>query len=624
MRLRSGICMKSMIFALLTHNLNLFPPLLAQGAGTMSLLNRIKISTKLAIVFFTNFILIVAMGITAYFGSSNIQAQLSSVLDKDFKGAMFLLEADRDLHQMLIALRAMCTLEKGGEQYTEQMKDYTDNRGQADTRVNKFFADINTPETKALVDGYFADRKDWDMVADRIFAEIDAGNEEAALKISHGEGKQQFDKMRDNLDKLTGIVQSMAAEKETSSQRSFHNSMIILTALTVGSILLGSLVTFLISRNITVPLRRMMAFARKVGARDYDSRLDVHQKDEVGVLADAFREMVSQLKVNMEEVGRQTELAEDKANQAAEALAVAEEAQHKAESARKEGVLAAADRLQGIVDVVLSASREIQVQIDESSRGSEEQARRVSETATAMEEMNATVLEVARNATRTAETSEEAKQNAEEGSRIVNKVVDGIAMVQSQSQELKEDMSTLGKQAEDIGQILSVITDIADQTNLLALNAAIEAARAGEAGRGFAVVAGEVRKLAEKTMRATSEVGQAINGIQHGARKNITNVDRSSETISEATTLAGQSGDSLRSIVQLVDMAADQVRSIATASEQQSAASDEINRSIEEIDRISSETSQALQLSVNAVNDLTDQTRSLQELIAQLRKDAGQ
>jgi methyl-accepting chemotaxis protein len=193
--------------------------------------------------------------------------------------------------------------------------------------------------------------------------------------------------------------------------------------------------------------------------------------------------------------------------------------------------------------------------------------------------------------------------------------------VMTQAQELKTDMNTLGKQAEGISQIMTVINDIADQTNLLALNAAIEAARAGEAGRGFAVVADEVRKLAEKTMSATREVGDAISGIQQGTKKNVGNVENIGRLIEEATDLANKSGEALKEIVGLVDMASDQVRSIATAAEEQSAASEEINRSIEDINRISSEVSEAMRQSAHAVGEMAEQAQVLNGLIHELKSD---
>jgi len=180
-------------------------------------------------------------------------------------------------------------------------------------------------------------------------------------------------------------------------------------------------------------------------------------------------------------------------------------------------------------------------------------------------------------------------------------------------------MTTLGAQAQGIGHIMNVISDIADQTNLLALNAAIEAARAGEAGRGFAVVADEVRKLAEKTMTATKEVGDAIKQIQQGTQKNIGNVDRTVKTIEEATRLAKTSGDALGEIVDFVDRSTDQVRSIATASEQQSSASEEINRSVEEVNRIAAETSDALRQSAQAVGELAQQAQELSTMIEDMQ-----
>ena len=187
---------------------------------------------------------------------------------------------------------------------------------------------------------------------------------------------------------------------------------------------------------------------------------------------------------------------------------------------------------------------------------------------------------------------------------------------------IKQDMDELGKQAVGIGQVMNVIADIADQTNLLALNAAIEAARAGDAGRGFAVVADEVRKLAEKTMTATQEVGQAIRGIQEGTKKNITNVDKAGVSIAHANELSVRSGESLKQILEYVHQVNEQVQSIATASEEQSAASEEINRSVEQVSTISAETAQAMEQAAKAVADLAQQSQVLQRLIGEM-KDQG-
>ena len=236
-----------------------------------------------------------------------------------------------------------------------------------------------------------------------------------------------------------------------------------------------------------------------------------------------------------------------------------------------------------------------------------------------MNEMNATVLEVARNAGSAAEASENMRHKAEEGAHIVSDVVRSIASLRDMSLTLKEDMSTLGQNAAAITQIMSVISDIADQTNLLALNAAIEAARAGEAGRGFAVVADEVRKLAEKTMASTSEVGNAINAIQKSTDKSIRQVEISVEGVNAATELAGRSGDALQEIVQMAESAADQVRAIAAASEQQSATSEEINRSIADINQVASQNAAAMEQAAQSVQAMAEEARKLNALIEKMK-----
>ena len=301
----------------------------------------------------------------------------------------------------------------------------------------------------------------------------------------------------------------------------------------------------------------------------------------------------------------------------------AEEAKIYAEHAKAEGMNAAANSIENVVEIVSSASEELSAQIEQSTQGAEIQSQRVAETATAMEQMNATVMEVAKNASQAAETADQAKHQAQDGAKVVTEVVTGIADVQSTALELKNDMTLLGKRAEEIGQILNVISDIADQTNLLALNAAIEAARAGDAGRGFAVVADEVRKLAEKTMTATKEVGDSIRGIQNEARKNIENVDLAVNRIGTVTNLATKSGNSLEEIVKFVDLTTDQVRAIATASEEQSATSEEINRSIEDVNRVSIETSDAMRQSAQAVGELANQAQVLKRLIDEMKSDGS-
>jgi len=272
------------------------------------------------------------------------------------------------------------------------------------------------------------------------------------------------------------------------------------------------------------------------------------------------------------------------------ALERAAQARRSADNARKQGMSGAAGTIRTVVGAIQDVAGKLSAEVGKAGRGARLQAEMVLEASGAVEQLDATVLDAARNAARAADLAAQARQRAENGAQVVEGVVASISEAYGRTQELKGVVEDLGGQAQAIGRIMTVISDIADQTNLLALNAAIEAARAGEAGRGFAVVADEVRKLAEKTMQATREVGAVIEAIQSGAHGAVTGMEHAASEVERATEQARHSGAALGEIVSIVEDTADQVRAIATAAEQQSAMSVQIGRTVSHVRETSGET----------------------------------
>ena len=479
-------------------------------------------------------------------------------------------------------------------------------------------------EGKALCDKMIQSVKAWLAIHERVVElgkTSDAAMNEQAQKLSTTQARQAVGVLAQEIQKVVDFKLMRANELNHESTRMYETSRLITIIGIIASVLVGLGLGFTMARNMLRQLgdepASLSKLALAIAGGDLDARFDPARAEQ-GVFG-AMKNMVATLKTKIAEAEQKGLEAAEESKKAQQATLEAEAARKQAERAKAEGMLQAARQLESVVGIVNTASEQLSAQIEQSSRGADEQSSRVRETATAMEEMNATVLEVARNAQQAADASSQTKQKALEGSNIVSDAVKGIETVRNQSLAIKEDMNALGKQAEGIGQVMNVIADIADQTNLLALNAAIEAARAGDAGRGFAVVADEVRKLAEKTMSATQEVGQAIRDIQEGTRKNIENVDKSATSIESATTLSVKSGDSLQQILTLVEHVNDQVQSIATASEQQSAASEEINQSVEQVATISAETAQAMEQASRAVSELLEQSQVLQGLISEMK-----
>ena len=430
-------------------------------------------------------------------------------------------------------------------------------------------------------------------------------------------------------DKLLVAAEDAVAAQDKAVARlqdTTEDSVTTLMTIQASGMALGAVIFLVVlvalGRSLRQPLRRLQGYATAVAGGDLHATASGFFPPELAELREAMARMVKSLETIMNEARQKGIEAEQHAADADHALEAA-----KAQEARTNELLAtlhdAAGKARSVSESMMDSSGSLLAQAEQVAGGARHQRDRMIETATAMEEMNATVLEVARNASSAAASADEAKSKAVTGAEGVRSAVASIENIRQRILELRESMTLLGQKADNIGHIMNVISDIADQTNLLALNAAIEAARAGDAGRGFAVVADEVRKLAEKTMTATKEVGDAVASIQGQARENIAAVESAAAGIEESTQAAASSGRFMDEIVGIVEATASQVESIATASEEQSATSEEINRAVEEVNRIAEDTASGMETATAALSALSSLAEELDDVIRRMTGEQG-
>ncbi len=370
-------------------------------------------------------------------------------------------------------------------------------------------------------------------------------------------------------------LKSLDTHGQELDARSKHLTMIQL-AVSALVIILMAVFGFFIIRKFSLRLHWFSGIISRVAGNDLTARVKIRANDELGDMGKNFNRMTS----NMEEMIRTVQ----------------------------EAVLQLTDD-----------SRNLTGDAKTMSRDAEEVAIQVGTVATAGEEMAATSTDISRNCNLAAQSSNKANDTALAGADVVERTVGVMHRISERVKESARTVAGLGARSDQIGEIIGTIEDIADQTNLLALNAAIEAARAGEQGRGFAVVADEVRALAERTTRATRDIGEMIKSIQAETRGAVNVMEEGVKEVEVGTTEAGKSGEALQEILSQINNVTMQVSQIATAAEQQTATTSEISSSIHQITDVVQKTAGLAKTSTRSSEDLAQLAEKIQTDIRKFR-----
>ncbi len=420
--------------------------------------------------------------------------------------------------------------------------------------------------------------------------------------------------------------------------------------------LIGLFIIFIVSKILTRQIKYLKDTAVQVGKGDLSIRIKINSADEIGQCADAVNTMIANIKQTSETLQKEKSFAEAAVKEAeiqrnnlaqqdkyltknvdymlngisrfAEGDLTVEFIAEKDDQIGKlfngfnraiENIKSMIYKVSEAVSAAISAANKIASTTGEIAEGIDEQNNQSIEVAGAVDELSKTIFESSNNANAATEASNNYGNIAKDGGSVVNETINGMNRIAEVIKRSADTVQLLGKNSEQIGEIIQVIEDIADQTNLLALNAAIEAARAGEQGRGFAVVADEVRKLAERTTKATKEISSMIRHIQKDTVGAVTSMEEGTTEVENGKELTDKAGKALNQIIIGADSVVTVINKVASAIERQSAVSENISKNIDSINTISKESTSGIYRIVEAAKELNRITDNLELLIAKFK-----
>ncbi len=375
---------------------------------------------------------------------------------------------------------------------------------------------------------------------------------------------------------LVDVQLKVAKIEYDKSERAYIQSKIVSISAIVVGVLMAGVFGFLIVRSIVAPLAFGVHIANRLARGDLSVEVTVTGTDEPGQLLAALKVMAENIRTTIAQISSTS-------------------------------------------TQVAAASGQLHAAAEQIATGTEEVASQSAAVATAGEEMAATSRDIARSCQLAADGARLASNSAHNGAEIVDKTVTVMGQIAAKVQESARTVESLVERSDQIGAIISTIEDIADQTNLLALNAAIEAARAGEQGRGFAVVADEVRALAERTTRATKEIGEMIKAIQRETKGAVEAMDLGVQQVTVGTSEASKSGIALRDILVQINDVAMQVNQIASAAEELTATTSEISSNMHQVTEVVQNSSQGAQETATASAQLNGNAEELHRMVRQFK-----
>lgn len=523
-------------------------------------------------------ILVLYMGVYAINASRLLGGNAAAVAKVNLPEIQLLIQADRDLYQALLAERALLQVEQS--QHAALFTEQAENAQQATDRVNQSLELSNT-STQAERQEFARRYEAWKSQASDVLNSVRMGDEASrasAMQKSYGPASTAFQHLRDYIDELQEQrlvhVDNYTKEIDENLSNTSTQLMAIVIIATLVSLSAAFFLPMLVANQVRGISDRIQNIAE--GDGDLTIRVPVTTKDELGELSAHVNVFMEKLQRIIASVLQNT----NEVSRAAESL--------------------------------LSVS-------SSSQRAADEQSHAITMVVTAVNELTMAIQEVARNTSSTAQNTKDATSITERGQERIRLAVEHVEGLAARIHETAEFMSQLEGEAKNVTSVIDVIRGVAEQTNLLALNAAIEAARAGEQGRGFAVVADEVRTLASRTQQSTGDIQGMLSKLQAGVQHAVTAMGNSEILTGDAVASASDAGKSLAGIDSAVREIADMTTQIATAAEEQSSVTAEIDKNLVQINTLAMNTAEGASKTAQESQRLNQLSVQLRQLVGQFR-----
>ncbi len=537
-------------------------------------MKNLKIGTKLFIGFTTGSLLLIICAVTGMFALSGSAEHLTDVQSVN--------RVRNDVSSILTyaatisdAIKALAFTDDSAERQ-KQLDAIGEMRKAYKAKLDAIAKNTTTDEGKKLLANLMEGLKTGKETNQKLIEFAMKGDKAAFTTTFNAEGRSLFERVRESGKALDGYYGALAAARTEEAIGSSKQARLLLLIFSAGALVVSFVISFLFSSAITRPIRACVEAADRIAEGDLTMEIESHGQDETALLMRAMHNMVARMK---ETLGALTKASSE----------------------------------------VTSAAADLHATSKEMVAGAEQVAAQSGSVATAGEEMAATSNDIANSCHKTADNAERANESALHGTRVVKSSIAAMKTIADRVKSAAVTVDSLGGRSEQIGEIIGTIEDIADQTNLLALNAAIEAARAGEQGRGFAVVADEVRALAERTTRATREIGDMIKTIQSETRSAVSAMNEGVSEVEKGTGEVAKSGQALESILGQIGEVTQQANQIAIAAEEQTATTREISHNMQRITEIVQHSATGAQQTDEAASRLTRLAEELHRNVRRFR-----